>query len=64
VSRPSLECPACGTPMNHHADRLVHPLTEEEEQAMTTALDGVVEHVLACPDCGRAASIRTRPDRS
>ncbi len=64
MTRPSLDCPACGTPMNHHADRLVHPLDEEEEQAMTIALDGVVERVLACPSCGRAASIRTCPEGS
>ena len=44
--------------MNHQADKLVHPVTREEAASMTTALDGVIEEVFACPGCGRIESRR------
>jgi hypothetical protein len=44
--------------MNHHADKLVHPVTTEEAAAMTGALDGVIEAVFACPACGWIESRR------
>ena len=44
--------------MNHQADKLVHPVTREEAARMTPALDGVIEEVFACPDCGRIESRR------
>jgi hypothetical protein len=53
--------------MNHHAEKLVHPVTGEEAAAMTPALDGVVVIVFACPQCGWIDSIRSAvppPDRS
>jgi transcription elongation factor Elf1 len=53
-----MTCPACGGEMNHQADKLVHPTTAEEAAHMTPALDGVIEKVFACPDCGRIESRR------
>ena len=53
-----MTCPACGTPMNHQADKLVHPTTREEAERMTNAMDGVIEEVFACPKCGRIESRR------
>jgi hypothetical protein len=44
--------------MNHQADKLVHPVTKEEAKSMTSALDGVIEKVFACPNCGRIESRR------
>jgi hypothetical protein len=38
--------------MNHQAAKLVYPLTAAEAARMTAALDGVIEHVFACPGCG------------
>jgi hypothetical protein len=38
--------------MNHQADKLVHPVTREEAEGMTPALDGVIVIVFACPGCG------------
>jgi hypothetical protein len=38
--------------MNHQADKLVHPMTQEEAETMTRALDGVIVIVFACPGCG------------
>jgi predicted RNA-binding Zn-ribbon protein involved in translation (DUF1610 family) len=47
-----LECPKCGTEMNHQASKLVQPVSEEDVGALTDAFDGVVEEVFACPTCG------------
>ena len=52
-------CPRCGYhPMNHQADKLTYPVTREEAERMTPALDGVIEEVLACPNCGWIESRR------
>lgn len=47
-----MTCPKCGAEMNHHADKLVHPVTREETAGMTPARDGVLMVVFACPSCG------------
>ena len=44
--------------MNHQADKLVHPVTQEEAARLTPALDGLIEQVFACPNCGRIESQR------
>jgi predicted RNA-binding Zn-ribbon protein involved in translation (DUF1610 family) len=54
-------CPKCGFAMNHQADKLTHPVTKEESQAMTPAFDGVIVAVFACPNCGWIESRRERP---
>jgi predicted RNA-binding Zn-ribbon protein involved in translation (DUF1610 family) len=56
-----MACPKCGTEMNHQADKLVHPVTREEAASMTPALDGVIEEVFACPNCGWIESRRAAP---
>ena len=56
-----MTCPNCGSEMNHQADKLVHPRTEAEAARMTPALDGVIESVFACPQCGWIDSLR-EPD--
>ena len=58
MTRSGMTCPKCGAEMNHQADKLVHPVTREEAASMTTALDGVIEEVFACPGCGRIESRR------
>ncbi len=47
-----MKCAKCGAHMNHQADKLVHPVSRKEAAAMTDALDGVIEEVFACPNCG------------
>ena len=42
--------------MNHQANKLVYPVTREEETAITVAFDGVLEEIFACPSCGRIES--------
>jgi hypothetical protein len=38
--------------MNRQAEKLVQPVTAEEVAAVSTRLDGVLELVFACPNCG------------
>jgi transcription elongation factor Elf1 len=47
-----MTCSRCGAPMNHQAEKLVHPVTSEEIAAVSTRFDGVLELVFACPRCG------------
>ena len=49
MTRPTMTCPKCGTPMNHQAEKLVQAATEEEAAAQSHALDGLVVLVFACP---------------
>jgi ribosomal protein S27AE len=43
-----MTCPACGTTMNHHADKLDYT----ESGAAASRLGGVVKEVHTCPRCG------------
>jgi len=47
-------CPKCGATMNEHAEKLIDPRNQED--AVDTALGGVVYEVYACPKCGASAS--------
>ena len=49
----------CGVEMNHHAEKLVEPVTPEEARKMGPTLGGMIEEVHTCPDCGHTASRRT-----
>jgi hypothetical protein len=44
--------------MNLHAEKLVQALTPEEAAAVGTDVDGVLEIVFACPQCGWIESRR------
>ena len=57
MTRPAMTCPKCGTPMNHQAEKLVQPVNEEDA-AQSTAFDGVLVLVFACPGCGWIESRR------
>ena len=46
----SIACPLCGTPMNHHADKLLYA-SETEELA-----GELVEQLHRCPACGAGDS--------
>jgi hypothetical protein len=50
--KPKMICSWCGSEMNHHADKLVHPLTAEDARDVNTALGGLVEEAHGCPGCG------------
>ena len=46
-------CPECDLEMNHHAEKLVDPVTRAEAERLDPALGGVVKDIYACPECGR-----------
>lgn len=51
-----MPCPACGTPMNRHAEKVREPRDPEELSKMDPVLGGVVEEFHTCPACGRNAA--------
>lgn len=51
-------CPKCGNEMNHHADKLVEPVKQDDLQHMNPALGGVIEEMHYCPACGAVESRR------
>lgn len=51
-----MRCPNDGGEMNHHADKLVEALGDEEEGAVDPTFGGHVEQVFTCPRCGRVES--------
>jgi predicted RNA-binding Zn-ribbon protein involved in translation (DUF1610 family) len=59
-----MTCPKCGAQMNHQAEKLVQPATAEEAAALSTALDGVLVLVFACPNCGWIESRRETGETS
>jgi predicted RNA-binding Zn-ribbon protein involved in translation (DUF1610 family) len=53
-------CPKCGDEMNHHADKLVHPLTPQEVEDVNVTLGGLIEETHCCPGCGAVESRRAQ----
>ena len=51
-------CKDCGDEMNHHADKLVDPISAKEAARMDTALGGIVEEMHYCAQCGTGDSRR------
>ena len=49
-------CPKCGAEMNHHADKLVDPVTPEDRKHFNYTLSGMIEEMHSCPGCGAVAS--------
>ena len=53
MKRAPLPCPACGQPMNRHAEKLLVLETREEAASFDTALGGVIEEHYLCAACRR-----------
>jgi ribosomal protein L37AE/L43A len=51
-------CKDCGMEMNHHADKLVEPISTAEVRRTDKALGGLIEEMHECPSCGKADSRR------
>lgn len=51
-------CRECGDPMNHHADKLVDPISAKEAARVDAALGGIIEEMHYCAQCGRGDSRR------
>jgi ribosomal protein S27AE len=49
-------CPKCGDEMNHHADKLIDPVSSQDAKHVDTVLGGVIEETHSCPACGAVAS--------
>jgi ribosomal protein S27AE len=54
--RNQLTCPKCGTPMNHHAEKLV--VTADSEPGADADLGGYIQELHGCPKCGHLESRR------
>jgi predicted RNA-binding Zn-ribbon protein involved in translation (DUF1610 family) len=52
-------CPKCGDEMNHHADKLVYPISAEDARRVNEGLGGVIEETHCCPGCGAVESRRS-----
>jgi predicted RNA-binding Zn-ribbon protein involved in translation (DUF1610 family) len=50
-----MKCPACGSRMNHHADKVIYGGLDDG------VFPGNIEELHQCPACGEAAS---RPEGS
>jgi len=46
--------------MNHHADKLVDPVSRRDAAAVDPALGGLVDEMFGCPGCGNAESRRAQ----
>jgi ribosomal protein S27AE len=57
-------CPRCGTPMNHHADKLVETSSSRDAADVDPDLGGIVEETHACPKCGNVEFRRAHPGRA
>lgn len=51
--REKMICPACGAEMNLHAEKVVY---SERAPGESSAMDGHLEEMHACPRCGRVES--------
>ena len=56
--RTKMICPKSGTEMNHHADKLVYPVSAEDAKEMNVTLGGLIEETHGCPGCGGVGSRR------
>ena len=54
MSQNKMICPACGSKMNHHAEKLID--ASPAEPGYNSAFGGVIEESHACPACGGSAS--------
>ena len=59
MAKQKMICPKCGDEMNHHADKLVDPVSAEETRRVNAALGGIIEETHYCPGCGEVESRRT-----
>lgn len=51
-----MQCPRCGTEMNHHADKLIERV-DVQDQLNDRPVVGLIQEVHACPGCGNVEMI-------
>jgi len=52
----AMQCPRCGHPMNHHADKPIEPVDPEQVARVDPRVGSLVEEMHSCPACGASAS--------
>ena len=52
-----MKCTNCDAEMNHHADKVIYEVENEDEQPYTT-VEQIIQEFYTCPACGRGASRR------
>lgn len=60
----TMRCPKCGGEMNHHADKLVLALGDEDATSTDPAFGGVIQEAHGCPGCGYVELRQATPARS
>lgn len=53
-------CKQCDVEMNHHAEKLVVPVSAHETSQIDPQLGGIIQEIHTCPDCGETASRTSR----
>jgi hypothetical protein len=51
-------CPACGSEMNFHAEKINQSARADPESGSSTEFGGVVEEIHTCPACAEIATRR------
>jgi ribosomal protein S27AE len=55
MSATKMACPACGTLMNHHADKVDYEISLDDSSALNMEFGGVLQEIHYCPKCGETA---------
>lgn len=58
TAKGKMNCPDCGVEMNHHAEKLVDPVSAEEAMRVDPELGAFVDEIHTCPSCGNAIDRR------
>ncbi len=52
MAREKMICQECNMELNHHAEKLVEPVTREQAAKVDAAFGALVEEMHSCPGCG------------
>jgi ribosomal protein S27AE len=55
-----MKCPKCGTPMNHHADKLVTVSDDQGLGRTDPSFGGVIQETHTCPACANVEFRRAK----
>jgi ribosomal protein S27AE len=54
--RKAMQCPACGSTMNHHSVKVNYAAGTDWRQQSEAEPGGILEEIHTCPRCGRTES--------
>ncbi len=55
-TKKKIKCPKCGNEMNHHADKIIAEVSDDNLKYYDDAFAGALEVHYKCPDCGATLS--------